>query len=132
MCATAKSSNPNLAPDELEAVKLKTLKQDVLMTAPQVACAIGAPTSTTRWKICQTVAADVIRSDWRRGFLFFSLSESESDTMQMKSETKNSGVSRRLRNADGPAITRTNVMKMNKVVRLTRPRRPRFKHKEVI
>jgi hypothetical protein len=78
------------------------------------------------------VAADVIRSDWRRGFLFCSLSESESDTMQMKSETRNNGVSRRLRNADGPAITRTNVMKMIEVVKLTRPRRPRFKHGEAI
>jgi len=107
MCAnTAKSSNPNLARDELEAVKLKTLKQGVLITSPQVACAIGAPTSTMRWRLCQMVAADVIRSDWRRGSLFWSLSKSENDTVRMRSETKNSGVSRRIRNADEPAITR--------------------------
>gem|GEM_PF-2259379 len=52
------------------------------------------------------VAADVIRSDWRRGSLFWSLSKSENDTVRMRSETKNSGVSRRIRNADEPAITR--------------------------
>ncbi|MFZ0011709.1 MAG: hypothetical protein WAL97_07395 [Halobacteriota archaeon] len=93
MCPnTAEFSNPHLARDELEAVILKTLKQGVMMTAPQVARAIGAPTSTTRWRLCQMVGADIVRGDWRRGFLFYSLSENESATTQMKSETKDSGV----------------------------------------
>jgi hypothetical protein len=78
MCRnTADANNPHLARDELEAAILKTLEQGVLMTAPQVARAIGAPTSTTRWRLCQMLGADIVRGDWRRGFLFYSLSESQ-------------------------------------------------------